>query len=51
MLMAFKDDVPALSTVPKWAAEFKRRESVLEITEQSGRLANATIKEDIVFTV
>ena len=46
MVSTLMDDAPALSTVKKWAAEFKRRES-LEDDPRSGRPSTATTQENI----
>ena len=41
------DDAPALSTVKKWAAEFKRGRESLEDNPRSGRPFTATTQENI----
>ena len=41
------EDAPALSTVKKWAAEFKRDRESLEDDPRSGRSASATNQENI----
>ena len=41
------DDAPALSTVQKWAAEFKRGRESVEYDPRSGRPATATTQENI----
>ena len=41
------DDAPALSTVHKWAAEYKRGRDSLEDDPRSGRPATATTQENI----
>ena len=47
IVASFKDDAPALSTVQKWAAEFKRGSESLEDDPRSGRPATATTQENI----
>ena len=46
-MVAIGDDAPALSTVQKWAAEFKRGRQNLEGDPRSGRPAMATTQENI----
>ena len=41
------DDAPALSTVKKWAAKFKRGREGLEDDPRSGRPSTATTQENI----
>ena len=40
------DDAPALSTVKKWAVEYKRRRESLEDDQRSGRSFTATTQEN-----
>ena len=47
MAATLGDDAPALSTVQKWAAEFKRGRESLEDDPRSGRPATATTQENI----
>ena len=47
MVATLGNDAPALSTVKKWAAEFKRSSESLEDDLTSGRPASATIQENI----
>ena len=47
MFDTLKDDAPGLSTVQKWAAEFKRGQKSLEDDPRSERPATATIPEII----
>ena len=47
MVSTLGDDAPALSTVKKWAAEFKRRRESLEGYPRSGRPSTATTQENI----
>ena len=47
MLATMGDDAPALSTVKKWAAEFKRGRESLEDDPRSGRPASASTQENI----
>ena len=47
MVDTLGDDAPALSTVKKWAAEFKRGRESLEDDPRSGRPATATTQENI----
>ena len=47
MFATLEDDALALSTVKKWAAEFKRGRESLEDDPRSGRLASATTQENI----
>ena len=47
MVSTLGDDAPALSTVKKWAAEFKRRRESLEDDPRSGRPSRATTQENI----
>ena len=47
MVATLGDDAPALSTVQKWAAEFKRGSESLEDDPRSGRPAKATTQENI----
>ena len=47
MVATLGNDAPALSTVKKWAAEFKRGSESLEDDPTSGRPASATIQENI----
>ncbi|XP_030588657.1 histone-lysine N-methyltransferase SETMAR-like [Archocentrus centrarchus] len=47
MVATLGDDAPALSTVQKWAAEFKRGRESLEDDQRSGRPVTATTRENI----
>ena len=47
MIATLGDDAPALSTMKKWAAEFKRGRESLEDDPRSGRPASATTQENI----
>ena len=47
MVSTLRDDAPALSTMKKWAAEFKRRRESLEDNQRSGRSSTATTQENI----
>ena len=47
MVSTLGDDVPALSTVKKWAAEFKRKRESLEKDPRSGRPSTATTQENM----
>ena len=47
MVATLGNDAIALSTVKKWAAEFKRDRASLEDDSRSGRPASATIQENI----
>uniref|UniRef100_A0A3Q0T381 Mos1 transposase HTH domain-containing protein n=1 Tax=Amphilophus citrinellus TaxID=61819 RepID=A0A3Q0T381_AMPCI len=47
MVATLGDDAPALSTVQKWAAEFKRGRESLEDDPRSGRPVTATTRENI----
>ena len=47
MVSTLGDDAPALSTVKKWAAEFKRGRESLEDDPRSGRPFTATTQENI----
>ena len=47
MVSTLGDDAPALSTVKKWAAEFKRGRESLEDDPRSGRSSTATTQENI----
>ena len=47
MVATLGDDVPALSTVKKWAAKFKRVRESHEDDSRSGRPASATTQENI----
>ena len=47
MVATLRDDAPALSTVKKWAAEFKRDRESLEDDPRSGRPTSATTQENI----
>ena len=47
MVSTLGDDAPALSTVKKWAAEFKRGRESLEDDQRSGRPSTATTQENI----
>lgn len=47
MVATLGDDAPALSTVKKWAAEFKRGRESLEDDPRSGRPASASTQENI----
>ena len=47
MVSTLGDDAPALSTVKKWAAEFKRGRESLEDDPRSGRPSTATTQENI----
>ena len=47
MVSTLGDDAPALSTVKKWAAEFKRGRESLEDDPRSGRPSTATTQESI----
>ena len=47
MFSTLGDDAPALSTVKKWAAEFKRGRESLEDDPRSGRPSTATTQENI----
>ena len=42
MVATLRDDAPALLTVQKWAAEFKRGRESLEDEPRSGRPVTAT---------
>ena len=45
MVATLGDDAPALSTVKKWEAEFKKGRESLEDDPRSGRPASATTQE------
>ena len=47
MVATLGNDAPALSTVQKWAAAFKRGRESLDDDRRAGRLATDTIKENI----
>ena len=47
MVSTLGDDAPALSTVKKWAAEFKRGRKSLEDDPRLGRPFTATTQENI----
>ena len=47
MVATLEDDAPALSTVKKWAAEFKRGRESLEDDPRFGCPASATTQENI----
>ena len=47
MVSTLGDDAPALSTVKKWAVEFKRGRESLEDDLRSGHPSEATTKENI----
>lgn len=47
MVTTLGDDTLALSTVQKWAAEFRRGKENLEDDLKSGHPANATTEENI----
>ena len=47
MVSTLEDDAPALSTVKKWAAEFKRGRESLEDDPRLGRPSTATTQENI----
>ena len=47
MIATLRDDALALSTVKKWAAEFKRGRESLEDDPRSVHPASATTQEDI----
>ena len=47
MVSTLGDDAPALSTMKKWAAEFKMARESLEDDPRSGRLSTPTIQENI----
>ena len=47
MVATLRDDAPALSTVKKWATEFKRDRKSFEDDSRSGRPSTATIQENI----
>ena len=47
MVAALGDDAPALSTVKKWAAEFKKGRESLEDDPRSGHPASATTQKNI----
>ena len=47
MVATLGDDAPALSTVKKWAAEFKWGRESLEDDQRSGRPCTATTQESI----
>ena len=47
MVSTLGDDAPALSTVKKWAAEFKRGRESLENDLRSGRSSTATTHKNI----
>ena len=47
MVSTLGDDAPALSTVKKWAAEFKRGRESLEDDPRSGRPSTITTQENI----
>ena len=47
MVATLGDDAPALSTVKKWEAKFKRGRESLEDDPRSGRPASATTQENI----
>ena len=47
MVGSLGDDAPALSSVQKWTAEFKRGRESLEDDPGSGRPATATTQENI----
>ena len=47
MVSTLKDDAPALSTVKKWTAEFKRGRESLEDDPRSGCPSTATTQENI----
>ena len=47
MVSTLGDDAPALSTVKKWTAEFKRGRESLEDDPRSGRPSTATTQEKI----
>ena len=47
MVALLGDDAPALSSVQKWAVEFKRDRESLEDDPRSGRPAAATIQGNI----
>ena len=47
MVATLGNDAPTLSTVKKWAAEFKRGRESLEDAPRSGHPSTATTKENI----
>ena len=47
MVTTVGDDAPALSTVKKWAAEFKRGRKSLENDPRAGRSSSVTTQENI----
>ena len=47
MISTLRDDAPALPTVKKWAAEFKRIKENLECDPRSGRPSTVTTQENI----
>ena len=47
MAASLGDNVPALSTVKKWAAKFKRGRESLKDVPRSGRPSTVTTKKDI----
>ena len=47
MVSTLRDDAPALLTVKKWAAEFKRGREILEDDPRSGHPSTATTQENI----
>ena len=47
MVSTLGDDAPALSTVKKWAVEFKRGRESLKDDPRSGRPSTATTHENI----
>uniref|UniRef100_A0A3Q0SYF5 Tc1-like transposase DDE domain-containing protein n=1 Tax=Amphilophus citrinellus TaxID=61819 RepID=A0A3Q0SYF5_AMPCI len=46
-LIKYRDDAPALSTMQRWAAQFKRGRMSVENDPRSGRPATATTQENI----
>ena len=47
MVSTLRDDAPALSTLKKWAAEFKRGRESLEDDLRPGHPSTATTQENI----